>query len=77
MTDDPHKQEADDDKQARRQRAARLRDRIEELRRGDPSAHAPTSPREFTDRAAGAAVEERRTQESERVRGNADEPDHG
>jgi hypothetical protein len=54
--------EADED-DARRARARRLREHIEELRRpagpgGRATSPAPASPREFTDAAAARADEE-------------------
>ena len=49
MTED---RETHEDEEARRQRAARLRERIEEVRRGAAGDRPPRTPREFTDRAA-------------------------
>jgi hypothetical protein len=46
--------EAKDDEEARRRRAAALREQIEAAQRGG----RPTSPRDFTDRAAREAAEE-------------------
>ena len=54
MTEDEH-----NDEQARRERAERLRQTIEEIGRGGRAAR-PTTPREFTEeRAREAAAEER------------------
>jgi hypothetical protein len=41
-----------DDEEGSRQRAKRLREQIEELRRNGPAPSRPLSPREFTDDAA-------------------------
>jgi hypothetical protein len=41
-----------DDQESGKQRAERLREQIEELRRGTPAPSRPQSPREFTDDAA-------------------------
>jgi hypothetical protein len=41
-----------DDQESGKQRAERLREQIEELRRGTPTPPRPQSPREFTDDAA-------------------------
>jgi len=47
--------EPDDDAEARRRRAERLRSEIEEASRG--GRPRPATPREFTDRAAREAAE--------------------
>ena len=39
-----------DDEQARRERARRLREEIEELKSGRPPDEPPSSPREFVER---------------------------
>ena len=41
-----------DDQESGKQRAERLREQIEELRRSTPTPSRPQSPREFTDDAA-------------------------
>jgi hypothetical protein len=41
-----------DDQESGKQRAERLREQIEELRRSTPAPSPPQSPREFTDDAA-------------------------
>jgi hypothetical protein len=57
----------DDDEEARRLRAERLRAKIEALREGDPEP--PQTPREFADRAA---IEQARA-----ARDRLDEPGEG
>jgi hypothetical protein len=56
---------AEDDEQARREQAERLREAVREM--GSERRGRPSSPREFTDeRAREAAVEERKRLEDTR-----------
>lgn len=58
MKEDAKRPEPDDE-EARRTRAARLRDRIQEAQRDEAGGRPPASARELTDRAAREAAAER------------------
>jgi hypothetical protein len=53
-----------DDQESSKQRAERLREQIEELRRSTPAPSRPRSPREFTDDAARQESDRSTEQES-------------
>jgi hypothetical protein len=53
-----------DDQESGKQRAERLREQIEELRRSTPAPSRPQSPREFTDDAARQESDSSTEQES-------------
>lgn len=63
-----------DDEELRRTRAARLREKIDEVLRGEKPPR-PRSPREFTDAKAREAAEEARREAAEEERREDAEPE--